>query len=235
VGCAYDCGFCDLPGLAYQTRGAEQVLAALREAARDQALPARHVLISGGSPRRAHYEVFLATCAEVIAGSPLPVDVMFSPMVNEIAAVDRFVDAGVAGLAINLELYSPHAAQKVLKTKYLVARNHFEATVLRAVQRLGTRGRVRSLIIVGLEPAEETLAGVEYLASLGCDPVLSPFRPASGIALHDVPPPKADELAAILDASREIVARYGVALGPDCVPCQHNTLTFPWDSRSGQA
>ncbi len=38
-------------------------------------------------------------------------------------------------------------------------------------------GKVRSLMLVGLEPVEDTLRGVEELAKRGCDPILSPFRP----------------------------------------------------------
>ena len=31
-------------------------------------------------------------------------------------------------------------------------------------------------------------------------------------------------------STANIVERYGVKLGPRCIPCQHNTLTFPDDS-----
>jgi pyruvate-formate lyase-activating enzyme len=235
VGCAHDCAFCDLPAETYRARDAEQLMAALHVAVADEALPARHVLISGGSPRRAHYETFISTCEEVIRRSAFPVDVMFSPMIDEVSVVDRLVSAGVHGLSINLELYSTEAADRVLKTKSRSTREYFEPTMRRAVELLGSGGRVRSLLIPGLEAPESTIAGVEYLASLGCDPVLSPFRPARDIALCDTPPPSVADLALVLAESRAIVRRYGVALGPDCVPCQHNTLTFPWDRRTGSS
>lgn len=233
VGCAYDCGFCDLPGMAYELRGADRLLVALAVAEQDTVLPVRHVLISGGSPRSKHYESFVRTCEDVIAASPLPVDVMFSPMVGTVDCVDRFVDAGAAGLSINIEVFSDGPARDALRAKYRTVRDALEATIVRAVERLGRTGRVRSLIIVGLEPPEETLRGVDYLASLGCDPVLSPFRPAEKTRLKLTPPPRATDLAEVLRESRAIVARHGVALGPDCAPCQHNTLSFPWDLRPG--
>jgi uncharacterized radical SAM superfamily protein len=234
VGCAYDCGFCDLADMKYVLRPAEQLCAALEVAAGDDALPARHVLISGGSPRRAHYEQFVDTCEEIITRSALPVDVMFSPMVDNLDVVDRLADAGVEGLAINLEVFSDAAARAALGRKHNTARRHFEATVIRAVERLGRGGRVRSLIIAGLEPPEQTLRGVDYLASLGCDPVLSPFRPAAGTRLRILPPPRPHELAGVLAESRAIVARHSVGLGPECGPCQHNTLSFPWDRRAAE-
>ena len=229
VGCAYDCGFCDLPAEQYTIREADQLLAALAVAAEDQALPARHVLISGGSPRRTHYDRFIETCERVITASPLPVDVMFSPMIDRPDLVTRLVDAGAAGFAINIEVFAAEPAQHALRSKYRTVRDHLERTIVDAVEALGREGQDRSLIIVGLEPAEDTLAGVDYLASLGCAPVLSPFRPAEGTRLRILPPPSAAHLTTVLEESRAIAARHGVPLGPDCVPCQHNTLTFPWD------
>lgn len=229
VGCAYDCGFCDLPAEVYTRRDAERLLQALDIAIADPALPARHVLISGGSPRRTHYDEFIETCETVIARSPLPVDVMFSPMIDRPDMLPRLVDAGAAGFAINLEVFAEQPAIEALRGKFRTVRDEFKRTVVQAVELLGRTGRVRSLIIAGLEAPDETLAGIEYLASLGCSPVISPFRPADGTRLRSLEPPSHESLLAILAASRLIVADHGVALGPDCTACQHNTLTFPWD------
>src|SRR5574340_1458117 len=96
----------------------------------------------------------------------------------------------------------------------------------RAVRAFGP-GRVRSLLIVGLEPEESVLRGVEFIASHGVDPVLSPFRPAPGTRLADVRPPSADAMRRLYESAEEIAQRHGVKLGPRCVPCQHNTITFP--------
>lgn len=231
VGCAYDCGFCDLPGEVYTQRPAEQMLRALEVARADAALPARHVLISGGSPRKTHYDQFIGNCEDVIRGTDLPVDVMFSPMIDRPDMLERLVAAGVDGVSINIEVFSEKGARVALRGKYRAVRDHFDATVAQAVDLLGRTGRVRSLIIAGLEPLEETLRGVEHLASLGCDPVLSPFRPAEGTPLRSSSPPPSGDLASLLAESRRIVRRHGVALGPECAPCQHNTLSFPWDIR----
>jgi hypothetical protein len=229
VGCAYDCKFCDLGEFAYAGRPSEQLLAALDVAMADDRLPARHVLISGGSPRKVHYEEFVDTCVDIIRTCPLPVDIMMSPMVDGTRAIDRLVDAGVAGFSLNIELFSDKASELHLKRKFRTTRAHFDKFVERAVELLGRNGAVRSLIIPGLEPPEATLQGVEHLASMGCEPVLSPFRPARGTALVDHVTPEPALLSDLLDGAREIVARHGISLGPQCVPCQHNTLTFPWD------
>jgi hypothetical protein len=93
---------------------------------------------------------------------------------------------------------------------------------------IGTRpGRVRSLLLVGLEPLEETLEAVGELFRRGCDPVLSPFRPDPHTPLQDAPPPTLDFLEEAYDRAIEIVDLHGGALGSQCIPCMHNTLTFP--------
>ncbi|MBE2318358.1 hypothetical protein DVA67_020420 [Solirubrobacter sp. CPCC 204708] len=238
VGCVYDCAFCDLAPLRYQPREAEQILAGIDVALRDDALPPRHLLISGGSPARGqrHQDGFEAVCRAVVehvqrvAGHDFEVDVMMSARPDGPAFVDRMVDAGVHGFALNVEVFSEAHAARQLPLKHKFARPHLGPMIARAVERLGWgNGRVRSLIIPGLEPVENTLAGVEWLASLGCSPAISPFRPARGTALEGAAPVSAEALKAVLAGARESARRHGVLLAPTCVPCQHNTLTFPWD------
>ncbi len=239
VGCAYDCAFCDLAGLRYQRRPVDQLIRAIDIARRDTTLPTRHLMISGGSPgaAAAHQQYFADACEAIVrhvterstAGAPIfDVDIMMSPTPDGAAFIDRMIDAGVTGFSINVEAFSDDAGERHLPRKHRLARPHLERMIRHAVDRLGV-GAVRSLIIIGLEPIERTLAGVTWLTDLGCDPVLSPFRPARATALADAAPPDEFLLAEALAASREIVDRAEPMLGPRCVPCQHNTLTFPWD------
>jgi hypothetical protein len=199
AGCAYDCGFCDLPGLAYVQKSTEQLLEALTVAMSDEALPPRHALISGGSPRRKHYESFIATCAEVIRQAPLPVDVMLSPMVDNVECIDQLADAGVAGLSINLELFAPESADSILGTKWRTTRDWFEGFVDRAVSRLGTNGAVRSLIIPGLESADDTIRGVEYRVPRMSP---SPVAVSPGSRIQRAPTTALDALTDILAYQR---------------------------------
>ncbi len=235
VGCAYDCSFCDLASARYERREAAQLIAAMQVALADEVLPVRHALISGGSPGRRHHPWFEATCTSILEACPVPVDIMMAAIPGDPGFVDRMVDAGVTGFSLNIELFGSEAAGLHIRAKHRHARPGFDEFASRAVQRLGRGGAVRSLILVGLEPPEDTLAGVEHLASLGVDPVLSPFRPARNTKLSEREPPSATLLLEVLEASRQIVREHGVHLGPRCVPCQHNTLTFPWDARNPAA
>lgn len=242
VGCAYDCRFCDLAQVRYRPRPAEQILDAIDIALLDTQLPARHLLISGGSPARGerHQAYFEEVSTQITrhvrsaaarqGRAPFDVDIMMSARPDGPAFVERMIAEGVTGFSFNVEVYSDEGAREHLTLKHRFARPHLESSIRRAVELLGWgTARVRSLIIPGLEPPAQTLEGVEWLASMGCSPVLSPFRPARGTALAERAPGSPHGLADVLAGAREIVRRHGVVLGPRCTQCQHNTLSFPWD------
>lgn len=231
AGCAHDCTFCDLPG-RITLHPLERLLDATEMALADPRLTIRHILISGGSPgprQTADFADTLVGLIERFASPSVEVDVMMSSAIDTPDLVDRLIDAGVHGLSLNMELHSPDASALHIRSKDRRARPYLHDTISRAVTRLGSEGRVRSLIIPGLEPISATLDGVRQIADLGADPVLSPFRPSEGTKLSRHQPCDRDNLRKVLDVAREIVASAGVALGPRCLPCQHNTLTFPWD------
>ena len=115
-GCAFDCSFCDMGG-RYLPRSPEQIVAALEIALADDALPARHILISGGSPgwALAEQNYFKDACIAVIRraralsamrDSPLTVDIMMSARKDGPEFVDRMVEEGVHGFSFNVEVFS---------------------------------------------------------------------------------------------------------------------------------
>jgi uncharacterized radical SAM superfamily protein len=225
-GCSFSCKFCDSSIRSkYTPKPVDQLLEALVVALRDIRLPVKHVLISGGTPKPRDYDYFDEVCEKVIRSTDLPVDVMMWPRPDNI--IERLTEWGIHGYALNLEIYNEEIARQLVPQKRRYGISLYARAIERALQLTGGKGRVRSLILVGLEPEEQTLAGVEFLASLGCDPVLSPFRPAPGTPLQNMRPPSPELLERVYLESLDIVARYGVKLGPRCIPCQHNTLTFP--------
>lgn len=229
AGCSVNCAFCDSPQAGYKPRPADHLMAALQVALGDEQLPPRHVLISGGTPRAADRAYLDDVYQRVIQESPLPVDVMLAPRPGT-DVIDRLVEWGVDGLAINLELFNAEVAARLTPYKQGLGREAFAHSIRRAVELTGGEGRVRSLLLVGLEPVEDTLRGVRFLAELGCDPCLSPFRPGAGTALADHPLPEASLMEDVYLASLGIAEEHGVKLGPRCIPCQHNTVAFPDDS-----
>lgn len=227
-GCCYRCQFCDMgTAFPYQKATLKEMEEALEIALHDTNIIPKHLLISGGSPQKQDEEYLDSIYERIIKMCPVPVDVMMAPRDDELI-LERLRDWGCKGLSINLEIFNEELAQKLMPEKYRLGKNRYLKFIEKAVQIFG-RGAVRSCIILGLEEAESTLKGVTCLAQIGCDPVLSSFKPLSGTLLGDVlPPPLVLQEQVYLEA-QNIVRQYGVLLGPRCIPCQHNTLTFPME------
>ena len=155
----------------------------------------------------------------------IPVDVMMPPWGGK-ELIDILVDRNVNGFALNLEVLEEIKRNDYSPSKGRFGTKGYRDVIEHAVDRLG-KGKVRSLLILGLENPESTLMGVEFLARAGCDPVLSPFRPAKGTPLGHIKPPDETTIMMIHNRAVELCESYGVKLGPRCIPCQHNTLTLP--------
>jgi len=226
AGCAFSCKFCDS---SYTTRYATKPVKHLVEAAlvalKDDILPARHILISGGTPRPEDYPYLDEVCRAVISEVEVPVDIMVVPR-KSLDYVDFLYEIGLDGVYFNIEIFNDAIAAEVMPQKFAVGKEHYFSALKRAVQVFGTP-KVKSILLVGLEPMSDTLAGVKSLAEIGVTPILSPFRPSPATPMSDVPPPNAKFLKEVYEESKDICNSYGIKLGPECVPCQHNTLAFP--------
>lgn len=228
-GCAMRCKFCDIP---YEFKGEywpkpiADLLYALTVALGDPLQPASHVLISGGTPGPKNYAQLRQTYLAVLEYFPkVPVDIMMVPH-PEMVVLDELSAAGVNELSLNIEIYDLDRAREIMPEKYQHGLGAYLDFIETAVSRLGP-GRVRSMLMVGLEAPETTLAGVKALVERGCTPVLSPFRPDPLTPLAMLAPPAAEQLETVYLRAREIAEAAGVPLGPRCRPCMHNTLTFP--------
>jgi pyruvate-formate lyase-activating enzyme len=229
-GCTLDCRFCDLPALRYKRHSAEEILASIAVAKSDRNLPAHHLLISGGSPGPAHFDWFDDIVVALTEGSGLPTDVMMSPREGSLDYLARYARAGVRGFSFNLEVFGDERAMEIMPRKHTRSTPHMARTIEAALSEVGGEGRVRSIVIIGLEEVAPTLEAIEFIASLGADPVLSPFRPAQNTQLERWEPPTEDYLRAVYDGALKIADKFGVRLGPRCIPCQHNVLVMPDDS-----
>ncbi len=96
-------------------------------------------------------------------------------------ASDEWVDmtyaAGVDSLAYNLEVFDPEIFGLIAPgKKRLVGRDRYFKALARAAK-VFPSGAVVSNLIIGLEPVESTLKGIDALAAFGVVPTLPLFRP----------------------------------------------------------
>lgn len=226
-GCKFVCTFCDLPyDKRYEKMALEGLIASIGRALEDQALPAHHVLISGGVPSDDDWPWLREVYRAVPDAFPeVDVDVMMVPVPGQLVARELY-EAGIHGVSVNLELFDEERSYRIMPHKSKLGPQAWFDFIEEAVEYFGP-GQVRSLMMVGIEPLEKTLEGVQALAERGCEPVLSPFRPDPATPLRKLEPPTVDVLEEAYLRSAEIVEANGVKLGPRCIPCMHNTLTFP--------
>ena len=207
-------------------RLAGEVSCAIQTAIDDPIQPARHLLISGGTPKPKDAEQLGQLYLDVIAAVPdLPVDIMNVP-IRGLFDWDALDQAGsFREVSINLEIFDRDIAHVIMPQKYNRGRPFYLDEIETAAEALGA-GRVRSMLLVGLEPLSSTLDGVRAIIERGGTPVLSPFRPDPGTPLSDTRPPTTDELLEAFLRAEDVAAEMGSELGPGCTPCTHNTLTL---------
>lgn len=92
--------------------------------------------------------------------------------------IDRTYAMGVDALSYSVEIHdaqvlAQHCAGRV---RYIGRERYYEA--LRYAATIFPRGTVWSDLVVGLEPVESTLRGLDALTAMGVVPVLSLYRPA---------------------------------------------------------
>jgi hypothetical protein len=201
-GCAMTCTFCNIP---YDD--------------------AHHMLISGGTPKRPDFDFMQELYRRVLLEFPsTKVDIMMVPLPGllDLPLLDKL---GVNEISINIEVFSEASAKQVMRNKYNQGLRFYLDFIEQAAEALGP-SRVRSMLMVGLEPMEMTLAGVAAIVERGGVPVLSPFRPDPATPLRDRKPAGAAELEQTYLRAVDVAASRGAVLGPDCPPCTHNTLSF---------
>lgn len=225
-GCAMACKFCNVPYEdRYDTKPIDLMLEAVRVALDDPIQPARHMLISGGTPRTEDVPYLREVYRRVLRAFPcIDIDIMMVP-VEGLLDVQELADLGLHELSINIEIVNPRISRTLMPQKFRQGIDTYLGFIERAARVLGP-GRVRSMLMVGLEPPDDTLQGVRAIIDSGGVPVLSPFRPDPSTPLHDRRPAISDALEEVFLGAERIARQSGSILGPTCLPCTHNTLTL---------
>jgi hypothetical protein len=225
-GCANRCKFCNATEFKYEMNSIEGIEQTLKIALSQSDVS--HMLISNGSVKIEDLEK-LTNMYEYFGKqySHLSPDIMLTPRgftsYTDWTQYERYIrhlcNAGISGLSVNIELHNPDMLKRFCPEKAAIGQDNYFRFIEAAVAIFG-KNAVRSLLIVGLEPLEETLRGVEKLAERGCNPVLSPLFPYGEANT----PPNANLFIEAKAKSEEICSRHDIKMGPLCRPCSHNVL-----------
>lgn len=217
------CKFCDVPGnsINFQEEDINEVI--------DWHLcnsNFHHILIGGASgdyPKE--YVNILKIINYIRQKSDKQIYLMTLPP-HDCAILHKYYDAGVNEIAFNIEIFDRSIAKKMMPGKGQIPLNTYQNALLHSVELWGNTGNVRSLLVYGLESDSSFLEGIKWLSSNGIQPIISPFRALGGTECADSVPPTTQKLMQIYDEASSICEKYNLSLGPNCIFCQNNTLSF---------
>ncbi len=232
IGCKYNgknsCQFCEIGNFdKMKINKLSDIEELLRECLRHDEM--KHILISGGTPFNDRFEYFIDVLKLLRRHTDMSIYQMIEPVENEL--IKKLYDAGLDEIAFNIEIYDRNLAKKIMPEKSNKTLDDYINAMKFATTLWGKTGNVRSILIVGLEPIESTLKGVEMLLKLGVMPILSPFRPVPNTPLQYYSAPSAETMFEVWQKAQNLAKMYNMTLGPYCIACQNNTISLPTDKR----
>lgn len=187
----------------------------------------RHILLGGGSsePQNDFSNIIkLANYLKTTTDKPL---YLMSLPPADLEIIPQLYNAGISEIAFNIEIFDPNLAMKYMPGKGMISREHYFEALRKSTMLWGKKGSVRSMVIVGLEPEDTLLAGIEKLCQIGVQPMLSIFRPMEHTILSSLLPLTCRDIYELYLKIYNICLKYGQLLGPTCIYCQNNTLAIP--------
>lgn len=126
---------------------------------------------------------------------------------------DRLIDLGVDHSSFCMELIDPDWFSRICpgKSRSLGQELFFDA-MEHCVSRQ-PRGAVSGEIIAGIEPIENTIAGIERITAAGAFPTVCIFRPTIGSDMEDWPPPRYEDMRQVMLAMYEACRRHRIPIG----------------------
>ena len=195
-----DCKFCNINatkdtyaeaegiGWKYPKQIGETVAAAYRDGG-------RHVTITGGfvaERREVEYYLDVADAIKEHTGLDDFNGTATVGAPHDLSIIEKYKEAGYRTIATNIEVWDRNIFKAICPGKELQCGgwDHWVKALEHEVDVFG-KGRVRSIIVAGIEPKESTLEGIEYLASKGVIAIASSWNPNPGSALegHRSPEP----------------------------------------------
>ncbi len=212
----------------------ETVSAAQKESGITFALLCGGYQDAGGLARLFPYLKALKQKVGILVGVQIPPEA-------DLGLYDQARSLGVDQFSFCLEFFNKDYFDRYAPdTSPFPGRRHvFEA--LEYCVRLMGKGRVSAEIIAGIEPIEDTLRAVDYLAGLGAVPLVRIFRPLRGTDMEDEAPPDSSEMIRVFrhvyQASRSHHLPIGMApnIHFSVLPHPEDTLYLASDARDRYA
>lgn len=217
------CKFCNLPekNSAYEINDIKEVIDYCLEN-----ITFRHFLIGGGTYSvQGGWHLIIEIAAYIRSKCKKDIYLMSIPP-QDINILTDLYQAGVTEVAFNMEIFDRLKAEQVMPGKGKISAEQYFSAFEEAVKIWGNTGNVRSLLIYGFDSLSTFLQGIETLCEKGVEPIISVFRPLKGTPLENLNPPSTVDLFSLYQVCVDITQKYSLVLGPDCIECQNNTLSY---------
>ena len=217
------CKFCNLPeqNFSYNIEDIKETIDYCL-----QNIQFQHFLIGGGTYSiQGGWNIIIEIATYIRSKSNKKIYLMsIPPQTTEI--LDDLYNAGITEVAFNLEMFDRKQALQIMPGKGKIIEDIYFAAFEKAVKLWGNTGNVRSLLIYGFDLWDDFIEGIERLCKKGIEPIISIFRPLINTPLENLNPPPTVELFSLYRRCQSIARAHSLILGPDCMECQNNTLSY---------
>ncbi|RPJ71241.1 MAG: hypothetical protein EHM24_13000 [Acidobacteria bacterium] len=126
---------------------------------------------------------------------------------------DRLIDFGVDHVSFCLEFIDPDWFRRICPGKdRVLGQQIFFDSIAYCAKRMG-KGAVSGEIIAGVEPIEQTLAGIDWIADRGAFPTVCVFRPTIGADMESWPAPAYEDMRRVMTHVYEACRRNWIPIG----------------------
>jgi hypothetical protein len=132
---------------------------------------------------------------------------------RDLEQYDRMIELGADHFSFCYEFHNPAYFARYLPGKErAVGQETFFRALEHTARRLG-KGAVSGEIIAGVEPIEDTMRAIDYIASVGAFPTVCIFRPVIGADMERHPAPNYEEMRAVFARVYDACRRHGIPIG----------------------
>lgn len=153
-----------------------------------------------------------------------------TPPHRDLKRYDHLREIGVNRVSFCFEIFDPELFEEICPGKHAEYGLDHYLEAVRYCAELGKKGPSsepwvsNGEIIAGLEPAESSIAAIDWITSVGAIPTVCVFRPLKGTDLADWEPPETEDVVPVFRRLYEASMEAGLPIG--CAPNVHVSLVM---------
>lgn len=132
---------------------------------------------------------------------------------KDFSRYDRLIDLGVDHLSFCFEFWNPEWFKRICPGKDRMLSQQLFFDAMEYCAKKMPRGAVSGEIIAGVEPIDDTLRAIDYVAGLGAFPTVCVFRPTVGSDMESWPTPAYDDMRRVMAHVYEACRRNWIPIG----------------------